>query len=169
MSSMAGDAQTVRVLFVCTGNICRSPTAEGVFRAMVAACGLAGRIEIESAGTGDWHVGEPPDERACRAAALRGIDLTAQRARQVTERDFDRFDLIIALDCSHQRALRAMAPAGAADRIRLLMDFAPQAGVSDVPDPYYGALGGFDRVLDLIEAGADGLLRTIREEYLRSA
>jgi protein-tyrosine phosphatase len=169
MSSMTGGGRTVRVLFVCTGNICRSPTAEGVFRAMTEACGLAARIEVESAGTGGWHVGEPPDERACRAAALRGVDLTALRARQVTEQDFGRFDLIVALDRSHLRALRAMSPPEATDRIRLLMDFAPQEGVSDVPDPYYGALGGFDRVLDLIEAGADGLLRTIREEYLRSA
>lgn len=166
---MAGNERIVRVLFVCTGNICRSPTAEGVFRAMVEACGLAGRIETDSAGTGSWHAGEPPDERARQAAAIRGIDLSAQRARQVSKQDFDRFDLIVALDRSHQRALRALSPPRAADRIRLLMDFAPHAGVSDVPDPYYGALGGFDHVLDLIEAGADGLLRAIRAEYLRGS
>jgi protein-tyrosine phosphatase len=164
---MAETPATVRVLFVCTGNICRSPTAEGVFRAMVDACGLADRIEADSAGTGAWHRGEPPDERAQRAAAARGIDLSGQRARQVTATDFERFHLIVALDRSHRRHLRAVAPDGGQDRIRLLMDYAPQAAASDVPDPYYGGPGGFDRVLDLIEAGADGLLRAIRDEFLR--
>ena len=167
MSRMAADPQTVRVLFVCTGNICRSPTAEGVFRAMVDACGLAGRIETDSAGTGGWHEGEPPDERAQQAALMRGIDISGQRARAVTDADFDDFDIIVALDRGHLRTLQAMCPAEAQPRVRLLMDFAPHVGVSDVPDPYYGAFGGFDRVLDLIEAGADGLLRAIREEYLR--
>lgn len=164
---MAEQERPVRVLFVCTGNICRSPTAEGVFRAMVAACGLDGRIEVDSAGTGAWHVGEAPDGRAQEAALTRGIDISDQRARQVTREDFLRFDLIVALDRSHRRHLLAAAPSEAKDRVRLLMEYAPQSGVHDVPDPYYGPLGGFDRVLDLIEAGADGLLRAIRDEFLR--
>lgn len=159
---MTGPFGPVGVLFVCSGNICRSPTAEGVFRAMVDAVGLGRSVEVDSAGIGDWHVGESPDPRAQEAALARGIDIGGQRARQVRTGDFHRFDYVVAMDRSHRRALLRLAPDGAAARVRLFLDFAPQVGTRDVPDPYYGALGGFDHVFALIEAGADGLLREIR-------
>ena len=147
----------IRVLFVCTGNICRSPTAEGVFRALVAKHGLGGRIEADSAGTGDWHVGEPPDERSQEAALRRGIDLSTIRGRQVGRDDFATFDLVVAMDRSHVRALQRLAPA-AKDKVRLFLDYAPGEKGRDVPDPYFGGGSGFDRVLDMIEAGCAGLL-----------
>jgi protein-tyrosine phosphatase len=145
---------TVRVLFVCTGNICRSPTAEGVFRRMVEREGLADRIETESAGTGDWHVGDPPDARACAAAAARGYDLEPLRASQVSEEDFRRFDLIVAMDRGHLRALERLRPDGAPGRLRMFME-------RDVPDPYYGDADNFERVLDMIEDGARRLLTEV--------
>ncbi len=156
----------VRVLFVCTGNICRSPTAEGVFRNMVETAGLAGRIEVESAGTIAYHAGEPPDARAQEAALERGIDLGHQRARQLEDADFLGFDYLVALDTSHLIRLNELCPDGEGHRIRTLMEFAPRFGVDDVPDPYYGAMGGFDRVFDLVEAGAAGLLDEIRRTKL---
>ncbi len=152
----------VRVLFVCTGNICRSPTAEGVFRALVARAGLAGRVEADSAGTHGAHVGEPPDARSAAAARSRGIVLDSLRARQVAAADFAAFDLVLAMDRGHHAQLARLCPPGRADRLRLFMDFAPDLGIRDVPDPYYGAGDGFARVLDLIEAGCDGLLAHIR-------
>ena len=155
-----------RVLFVCTGNICRSPTAEGVFRALVSGDGLAGRIETDSAGTIAFHVGEPPDLRAREAALVRGIDLGGMHARQVGVKDFTRFDMVVALDRSHHRQLVELCPEGERHRVRMLMEFAPAAGVEDVPDPYYGGIGGFDRVYALIEAGAAGLLAEIRDKRL---
>lgn len=147
-----------RVLFVCTGNICRSPTAEGVFGALAEARGMAGRVAADSAGISGYHAGEAPDSRARDCARARGVELGGQRARRVEPADFDRFDLILAMDRSHLAALRRAAPPEAADRIRLFLDFAPRSGVRDVPDPYYGGIGGFDRVYDLIEAAAAGLL-----------
>ena len=141
------------ILFVCTGNICRSPTAEGVLRHLAAKKGL--ELRIESAGLGDWHVGQPPDERAQNHARTRGYDLSAQRARQVTLRDFEEFDLILAMDRGHLRALQRMAPAQHHAKIRL---FAPE---SDVPDPYYGGAEGFERVLDLVEKRCRALLQEI--------
>lgn len=151
-----------RVLFVCTGNICRSPTAEGVFRALVEREGLGGVIEIESAGISGYHVGEPPDPRSQEAALLRGIDLSAQRARRVHQRDFNTFDMILAMDRGHLTSLRRMAPRGSEKRLSLFLSWAADAVTQDVPDPYYGAANGFDDVLDLIEAGSDGLLAHIR-------
>jgi protein-tyrosine phosphatase len=147
-----------RVLFVCTGNICRSPTAEGVFAARAASRGLAGRIAADSAGIGGWHVGKPPDERAQDCARARGVEIGHQRARRIARDDFAAFDLILAMDRSHLDALRRAAPKGAQDRIRLLLEFDPGQSVRDVPDPYYGGLNGFERVFDMIEAAADGLL-----------
>jgi protein-tyrosine phosphatase len=152
----------MRVLFVCMGNICRSPTAEGVFRDHVSRHAPDLAIEIDSAGTHDYHVGEPPDSRAQRAAARRGIDLSGLRARQVADVDFERFDLILAMDpLNHVTLLDRSAPEFHS-RIRLLLEFAPGAGRPDVPDPYYGGASGFEEVLDLVEQASVGLLEEIR-------
>jgi protein-tyrosine phosphatase len=148
----------MRILFVCMGNICRSPTAEGVFRKLVAEQVPDLRIEIDSAGTHDYHVGEPPDRRAVVAAARRGIDLTGLRARMVEEADFERYDLLVAMDRLNRETLLDRSPEPYRDRIRLLMEFAPVTDVEDVPDPYYGGSLGFERVLDLVEEAAQGLL-----------
>lgn len=147
-----------KILFVCLGNICRSPTAEGVFRTRAAQAGL--KVEVDSAGTGAWHVGEAPDRRAQTEAAKRGYDLSAQRARQVTADDFHHFDHIIAMDRSNLRNLSAMAPANARANVRLFLSFAPDCEREEVPDPYYE--GGFDYALDLIEAASDGLIESLK-------
>jgi protein-tyrosine phosphatase len=150
-----------RVLFVCLGNICRSPTAEAVMARLVADAELEHTIELDSAGTGAWHVGSPPDERATAAAAQRGIAMRGT-ARQVTVGDFERFDLLLAMDADNHRNLRAIAPhADAAAKVRMLREFDPASATAvslDVPDPYYGGEDGFDQVLDLVEAACVGLL-----------
>ena len=155
----------MRLLFVCLGNICRSPTAEGTMRALVEEAGLGRQVQLDSAGTGAWHVGEPPDRRAIVAARARGIELHGA-AREVTRTDFDDFDLVLAMDRSNMRALRRLAPSEEArEKVRLLREFDPaSAGAADldVPDPYYGAAGGFDEVLDLVQAACAGLLDHIR-------
>ncbi|MBI5165725.1 MAG: low molecular weight phosphotyrosine protein phosphatase [Magnetospirillum sp.] len=156
----------IKVLFVCTGNICRSPTAEGVFRALVAREGLEAAIGVDSAGTHGYHVGDPPDARSCAAARRRGIAMDDLRARQVRAADFEAFDLVLAMDRGHQRSLAQLCPKGREARLHLFLDFAPHTGVQDVPDPYYGAGGGFERVLDLIEAGSAGLLAHIKGRML---
>jgi protein-tyrosine phosphatase len=153
-----------RVLFVCLGNICRSPTAEGTMRALVLDAGLQKEIEIDSAGTGGWHVGSPPDGRASAAAARRGFALDGA-ARRVRAADFDDFDLLLAMDSSNREDLRALA--GEDERrakVRLLREFDPAAagGDLDVPDPYYGPGDGFERVLDMVDAACRGLLAQIR-------
>ncbi len=152
----------VRVLFVCLGNICRSPTAEGVMRALVREAGLEEQIELDSAGTGSWHVGEPPDARATQFARARGIALEGA-ARQVRGEDFEEFDLILAMDGSNLRNLRRLAPReGARAQVRLLREFDPAAaGDLDVPDPYYGGPGGFEEVLDLVHAACVSLLERL--------
>ncbi len=155
----------VGVLFVCTGNICRSPTAEGVARKLVAERGHDGRIEIDSAGTHSYHEGEPPDARSIEAAARRGIDLSGQRARRVRGADFETFELILAMDRGHEKILKRQAPKGALSRIRMFLDYAPHLGIRDVPDPYYGAGDGFEQVLDMVEAAAGGLIDAIEREY----
>ncbi len=152
----------MKVLFVCTGNICRSPTAEGVFRHMVEEAGLGQTITTDSAGTHGYHIGDPPDSRSCRAAAARGFDLSRLRARKVTARDFHDFDLILAMDQGHFAHLDAMKPKDARAEVKLYLDFHPGAGTKDVPDPYYGGPEGFDHVLDLIEAASKALLAHAR-------
>ena len=151
----------VRLLFVCLGNICRSPTAEGVMRRLVRDAGLEDRVELDSAGTGGWHVGAAPDARATEAAQRRGIALDGC-ARRVEPEDFERFDLILAMDRENVRDLRAIAPdPEAAGRVRLLREFDPASRGApdlDVPDPYYGGEDGFDVVLDQVEAACRGLL-----------
>ncbi len=148
------------VLFVCLGNICRSPTAEAVFRSRAGAAGL--NLEIDSAGTGAWHVGAMPDERAQAAGKLRGYDLTPIRARQVSAGDYERFDLVLAMDHDNLSTLQSRAPKVAQDRIRLFLEFAPELGLNAVPDPYYGGDDGFEEVLDLIEAASDGLIAHLK-------
>lgn len=151
----------MKVLFVCLGNICRSPTAEGVFRHKLRAVGLEGQVQVDSAGTGDWHVGKAPDSRTRQAAQRRGYDLSAQRARQVEVADFQRFDLILAMDQSNLRNLQALRPAGArADLDLYLRRF--DLALDEVPDPYYGGEDGFEQVLDLIEQASDALLIEIK-------
>ena len=155
----------VKVLFVCLGNICRSPTAEGVFTALIDREGLTDLVSVDSAGTGDWHVGDQPDRRAQAAAKARGYDLSMQRARQIKEMDFWDFDYVIAMDSQNHSDLSMMAPTNAQDRIRMFLSFAPKKGITDVPDPYYGGANGFDHVLDLVEAASLGLLQEIRKRH----
>lgn len=147
-----------RLLFVCLGNICRSPIAEGVFAHLAAQAGKGDLFTVDSAGTGAWHIGDPPDPRAVAAAARRGIDLSGQRARQLRAEDFDAFDLLLAMDRDNLSELLASAPAAYSGRVRLFLDGAPEPGVREVPDPYYGGRDGFEEVLDLAEAGARALL-----------
>ncbi len=155
----------VRVLFVCLGNICRSPTAEGVFRALVESEGLTGQIEIDSAGTHAYHIGEGPDPRSQEAAARRGIDLSSLRGRRATEADIKEFDYVLAMDQENYANLMQLAPIQLESRVRRLMEFAPERPEDDVPDPYFGGEGGFDRVLDMIEDAARGLLADIRRQH----
>jgi protein-tyrosine phosphatase len=158
---------TGSVLFVCLGNICRSPMAEGVFRAAADRAGLAGRVRADSAGIGDWHVGLPPDARAIQAARRRGYDLTSLRGRQVEVADFARFGWILAMDEANLEALTEMRPADFDGRLGLLLDFAPELGQREVPDPYYGGPEGFERVLDLVEPAMTGLIAEVQTVILR--
>ena len=151
-----------RVLFVCLGNICRSPSAEGVLRHLVARSADAPPVEVDSAGTGDYHVGDPPDPRSQRAARRRGIEIGELRARQVCVEDFANIDLVLAMDESNLRHLRALRPAGARARLQLFMDYAPQPHRADIPDPYLGSERDFDHVLELCEAAAQGLIAALR-------
>ncbi len=151
----------MRILFVCMGNICRSPTAEGVFRRLLAERQLEQRFEVDSAGTHDYHVGKPPDARSIAAARRRGIDLTGLRARAVDDRDVERFDLILAMDEQNLHELRRRFDGTHHHRLLLMMSYAPDAGTTAVPDPYYGGERGFEEVLDLLEQAADGLLRDL--------
>jgi protein-tyrosine phosphatase len=154
----------VAVLIVCTGNICRSPTAEGVLRHRAKARGLADSVRIESAGTHDYHVGEGPDPRAVRHAAKRGYDLSALRASQVSAEDFRAYDYILAMDRGHLRMLRAMAPKDAKARLGLFLEASARWKGADVPDPYYGGAAEFEGVLDMVEEAADRWLDRIEAE-----
>ncbi len=150
----------VRVLMVCMGNICRSPTAHGVLEKLVQVGGLADRIAVDSAGTHDYHVGAPPDARTQEHALRRGYDLSAQRARQLTRHDFDVFDWVLVMDAANERAARALCPPGLTHKLRRLSSFCARHRVSEVPDPYYGGAEGFERVLDLVEDACSGFLRS---------
>ena len=151
-----------RILFVCMGNICRSPTAEAVFTELARREGGPVHFEIDSAGTHAYHVGEPPDSRAVTAALRRGLAMAHLRARVVTREDFLNFDLLLAMDEDNLAHLHRIAPAGYRERARLFMDYAPDAGLRSVPDPYYGGDIGFEQVLDLVEQAARGLLHELR-------
>ena len=146
--------ESISILVVCTGNICRSPTGEGILRHLAERRGLADRIEVASAGTHDYHVGDCPDRRSIKHASKRGYDLSALRASQVTRDDFHAHDYILAMDRGHLRILKSMAPAGAKARLGLFLDASAKWKGEDVPDPYYGGVEGFERVLDMIEEAA---------------
>jgi protein-tyrosine phosphatase len=168
VSGQRRDERATRVLFVCLGNICRSPTAEGVMRALVNDAGLQDSIQLESAGTGAWHVGSPPDRRASEAARARGVELEGH-ARQVRAEDFEEFDLLLAMDGENARELRRQAPGDEQRaKVRLLREFDPASNDVpptrdlDVPDPYYGAAGGFEEVFELVHAACAGLLEQLR-------
>jgi protein-tyrosine phosphatase len=161
---MAARMTRHRILFICLGNICRSPMAEGVFRRIVQERGLSRRFEIDSAGLGNWHVGQAPDTRAQAAASLRGIDISGQCARQVRGDDFTHFDLLLAMDGANYAELQRLAPREASTKVRHFLDFASDNGTKDVPDPFFGGQEGFDHALDLIEAAAEGLLASLLTE-----
>ncbi len=155
----------VKVLFVCMGNICRSPTAEAVFRRQVEEAGLGGDIHIDSAGTHDYHIGEPPDSRTRQAALQRGYDMSTLRGRQVSRADFRSFDYVLAMDNANLAMLRRLRPDAAAGHLGLFLDYATRHDEREVPDPYYGGAEGFERVLDMVEDASAGLLRHIRQQH----
>jgi protein-tyrosine phosphatase len=155
----------VKVLFVCLGNICRSPTAEGVFRKHVVEAGLSETIRIDSAGTHAYHIGEPPDRRAQETAARRGIDISGLRGRRATETDLDEFDYVLAMDRENLHNLLAISQNHQRERIKLFLEFAEELDEQEVPDPYYGGPSGFDRVIDMIEEASEGLLADIRQKH----
>lgn len=151
----------VRVLMVCMGNICRSPTAQGMLEKLARDSGLADRVQVDSAGTHGGHIGAPPDERAQEHARRRGLDLSAQRARALVRQDFERFDWVLVMDAANERAARALCSPEHAHKLRRLTDFCTHHAAREVPDPYYGGGAGFEAVLDLVEDACTGLLRTL--------
>lgn len=155
----------VKVLFVCMGNICRSPMAEGAFRRLLEHVDLAEKVYVDSAGTHSYHIGSPPDTRSQATALGRGVDLRHLRARQVTAADLVEFDYVLAMDRDNFDHLLALGKERELRRVRLFLDFAPDLPEREVPDPYYGGSGGFERVMDLVEEAAQGLLIDIRERY----
>lgn len=156
----------VRVLFVCLGNICRSPTAHGVFEALVKAEGLDDKVYVDSAGTAAWHIGKSPDNRSQEAAKLRGVDLSYIRARQVEANDLDEFDYILAMDKSNLENLLDLSTQGNRQKVSLFLDYAQHHAEDEVPDPYYGGAKGFSTVLDLVEDACVGLLDDIKKTHL---
>lgn len=156
----------VSVLFVCLGNICRSPTADGIMRKQVADAGLQTQVTVDSAGTASWHTGRGPDPRTQAAASLRGYDLSPLRARQVSAADFATFDYILAMDNENLRNLQQLKPANYRGHLGLFLDFAREHSLREVPDPYYGGDAGFELVLDLVEDATRGLLADIRQQHL---
>ena len=154
-------SKTTRVLMVCLGNLCRSPTAEAVLRKKVREAGLDDRIEVDSAGTADYHVDSPPDRRAVAHGARRGLEMSQLRGRQVELEDFDRFDVILAMDEDNLANLQRIRPAASRAKVALLLSYAPGTGAREVPDPYYGGADGFEHVLDLVESAADGFIASV--------
>ena len=163
---MAG-VSSYRIVFVCLGNICRSPIAEVVMRSLVDEAGLTGRVEVASAGTAEWHIGKRADSRSLEVLSRNGYDGSAHRARQFEASWFDHFDLVLALDRSNLADLHALAAPEHRDKVRLLMSFDPSAGVTDVPDPYYGSTDGFDHALALIEGACRGVLDHVAAQTAR--
>ena len=161
--------EAFRILFICMGNICRSPTVEGLFRNMVKDAGLAAHVKVDSAATHNYHVGESPDPRAQAAAKKRGIDLSAIRARQITREDFINYDLILAMDWDNHAFLQQMAPRQYHHKIKLLMSFATEHESAVVPDPYYGGPEGFETVLDYVEDAAANLIDFVRRRMAQRA
>lgn len=161
--------QKIKILFVCMGNICRSPTAEGVFRHLVQQAQLQDRITTDSAGTHAYHVGEQPDPRARATAQQRGVDLSDIRARRVTAEDFERFDYVLAMDQDNYDILAELCPVELMSRLYLFLQFAPDLSHREVPDPYYGGSKGFERVFDMVELAAEGLLEDILQRYINAA
>lgn len=159
-------SKKISVLFVCMGNICRSPTAEAVFRHYVESAGLSEHILIDSAGTHDYHIGDPPDARAERAARQRGYDMGDMRGRQVEAEDFRRFDYVLAMDQANLANLQRIAPGDSEAKARLFLEYARHHAEREVPDPYFGGADGFERVLDMVEDAAEGLLQHIRKQHL---
>lgn len=155
---------STRVLFVCLGNICRSPIAQGVFENVLRREGLDDRVVVDSAGTGGWHVGSPPDERAVESAARRGLHIDGQRARTLTPEDCDRFDYVLTMDEQNYRNVSAICPNNA--RILPFLDFDPEGPEREVPDPYFGEADGFERVIDLVERASEGLVEDIKKRHL---
>jgi protein-tyrosine phosphatase len=155
----------IKVLFVCLGNICRSPTAEGVLRRKVEERRWSHRFHIDSAGTGGWHAGDPPDTRAITEAKRRGVDISGLVARQVRRSDFGDFDYVLAMDRQNLRDLHALCSAEHKDCVKLFLDYAPQLSEREVPDPYYGGPAGFARVYELLEAAADGFLEHVKQHH----
>ena len=156
---------TVKVLFICMGNICRSPTAHGVFAKLVAEAGLGSVIEIDSAGTHAYHVGHPPDKRALHSAMQRGYDLSGLTARKVEALDCQKYDYLVVMDEENYTDVTGLCTNGCEEKVRLFMDFAEQLREHEVPDPYYGGSRGFDYVLDLVETASAGLLENIRQQH----
>jgi protein-tyrosine phosphatase len=156
--------EMVRVLFVCSGNICRSPMAQGVFEDVLRREGLEAEVFVDSAGTGSWHVGNPPDVRAQRSASARGLDLSAQRARRISPNDCEDFDYVLTMDEQNYRTVASLCRGSAV--VRPFLSFAPDAPEREVPDPYSGGPDGFEHVLDLVEESSEGLLSDIRERHL---
>jgi protein-tyrosine phosphatase len=155
----------VRVLFVCMGNICRSPIAQGVFENVLVREGLEDEVFVDSAGTGTWHVGEPPDERAQRSASSRGLDLSSQRARRIAPEDCETFDYVLTMDEENHRAVASLCRGSAV--VRPFLDFAKDTPEREVPDPFYGGPEGFEHVLDLVEEASEGLIEDIRERHIK--
>lgn len=160
------DRKKIRVLFCCMGNICRSPTAEAVFRHYVEKEGLAEHIHIDSAGTHDYHIGDAPDARTQSAAKQRGYDMSKLRGRQVDAGDFARFDYVLAMDEANLSILERLRPRDAQSHLGLFLEFAERHDEREVPDPYYGGPDGFERVLDMVEDAADGLLQHLRKNHM---
>ncbi|MEK6747665.1 MAG: low molecular weight protein-tyrosine-phosphatase [Pseudomonadota bacterium] len=157
--------EKIHVLFVCMGNICRSPTAHGVFEKKVREAGLADVVQVDSAGTHAYHAGEPPDRRAQGTALNRGVDLSKYRARAVRPADFNEFHYVLAMDNENYQHLARLTTPETSAKLKLFLEFAPHLHERDVPDPYYGGASGFERVFDMVEAASEGLLRDLRTRY----